>query len=80
MSKETLTRKYPLNCPFCDEPAYPAGNTHRIVSPFAVYTLRECEIGHKFYSVETIPEDQSAVVDEIARIKEAMKEIRDGTD
>lgn len=74
MSDSTLMRKYPLNCPFCDEPAYPAHRTHRIVTPFKVYTLRKCIMGHTFYSVDYIPEDQSAVVDEIHRIKEAEKE------
>lgn len=73
MAHTTLTRKYPLNCPFCDEPAYPANKIHRTVTPFEVYTLRECPMGHNFYSVESIPEDQSEIADRVKAIREAQR-------
>jgi hypothetical protein len=76
MSDKTLVRKYPLNCPFCDEPAFAKDGAHRMVTPFNIYTLRECPMGHTFYSVEFIPENQSRIVEEINEIKEAEK---DGT-
>jgi hypothetical protein len=69
MSKKTLLRKYPLNCPFCDEEAFPEEGTHRVVTPFRIYTMRKCSMGHRFYSVEEIPEDQSAIHDEVQEIR-----------
>ena len=63
--KTRLCRKLPLNCPFCDEEAYAEDKVKRIVKPDRIYTLRKCIMGHEFYSVEIIPEDQSAIVDEI---------------
>lgn len=73
MSKNTLVRKYPLNCPFCDEEAYPEDNVHRIITPFKIYTVRKCLMGHRFYSVEHIPEDQSEIVDEVRRLKDGIE-------
>lgn len=70
MSKTTLTRKFPLNCPFCDEEAYPEDNTHRVVTPFKIYTMRQCIMGHRFYSVESIPEDQASIDDEVKQIRQ----------
>lgn len=65
MDKTLLSRQLPLNCPFCDEEAYPAPKIYRRRTPHKIYTLRRCIMGHEFYSVEYIPEDQSRVVKEI---------------
>jgi hypothetical protein len=61
--------KVPINCPFCDEPAYPKKKSYRVVMPHTIFTLRECPMGHQFYSVEEVPEDQSAIVDRIKKYK-----------
>lgn len=65
---------YPLVCPFCDELAYPAKGEKRTILPNKIYILRECNMGHRFYSVEEVPEDQSAIVEELREIqKDARK-------
>lgn len=66
---EALIKKLPLNCPFCDEPAYQT-RTHRIVTPTEIYTLRKCIMGHEFYSVESVPENQSEIVNLLRRLKD----------
>lgn len=68
---EALIKKLPINCPYCDEPAYQT-RSHRIVLPNEVYTLRKCPMGHEFYSVETAPENQN----EIVRLLRSLKDER----
>ena len=58
-----------LVCPFCDMPAKKKKNYESIMLPHKIYTPMICEMGHEFYSVEEIPEDQSALVKEIREIK-----------
>ena len=65
---ERLIKKLPINCPFCDEEAYQT-RTHRVVTPNEIYTLRKCPMGHVFYSVETVPENQKEIVRLIEEIK-----------
>jgi len=65
----TLSKKLPLVCPFCDEPAYQERRTRRVITPHKIYTLRKCPTGHEFYSVEEVPEDQSAIVKEVRAIR-----------
>ena len=67
----SLSKKLPIACPFCDELAYQERRAHRIVTEQRIYTLRLCPTGHRFWSVEEVPEDQSAIVDEIRGIKSA---------
>ncbi len=67
MDKTLLCRKLPLNCPFCDEIAYPEPGVRRRVTPHKIYTLRQCIMGHEFYSVEEVPENQAEVVLEMRR-------------
>ena len=61
--------EYPLVCPFCDELAYMKPRARKIVLPHKVYTLRVCVMGHEFYSVEEVPENQSEIAEEIRGIK-----------
>ena len=69
-----IVEAYPLACPFCDEMAYPSQREKRIVLPNKIYFPRECIMGHRFYSVEEIPENQADIVDEIKSIrKEAVE-------
>lgn len=60
-SPRTPLKKLPINCPYCDEPAYQQKRYTRLAVANAIYTPRECPMGHVFYSVETVPEDQDAV-------------------
>ena len=64
-----MAAEFPLVCPFCDELAYRKKGYRQIVLPHKIYTPRVCIMGHEFYSVEEIPEDQSAIVKEIREIK-----------
>lgn len=77
----SLKLEVPLVCPFCDELAYTKPHTKRIVLPHKIYTLRQCTMGHEFYSVEEVPEDQSEIAHEIKEIKrdarEWSKQLRD---
>lgn len=66
--------KLSLNCPFCDEPSYQKKYSKRYYTDFKIYTLRECSMGHQFYSVEFVPENQNEIVDEINRIKQIRRE------
>lgn len=59
----------PLVCPFCDELADRKKGYPQIALPHKLYTPRVCAMGHEFYSVEIIPEDQSAIVQEIKEIR-----------
>lgn len=68
-----ITRQVPLVCPFCDEIAYQEPHTHRLITAHRIYTLRICPMGHRFYSVEEVPENQSEIVDEIRSIKDARR-------
>lgn len=70
---EKLIKKLPINCPFCDEEAYQARRAHRVVTPHRIYTLRECVMGHRFYSIEEVPVDQKEIVEEIRSYKNAIK-------
>lgn len=63
-----------LVCPFCDELAYIKPYSNKIMLPHKIYTLRQCKMGHEFYSVEEVPENQAAIVDEIREIR---KDARD---
>ena len=65
----TPEKKLPLNCPYCDEPAYRKLHSNRFVRPHKIYTLRQCPMGHTFYTTEEISEDQEEVEQEIADIK-----------
>lgn len=64
---------YPLVCPFCDELAYPVKRGARTALPNKIYILRECTMGHRFYSVEEVPDDQSTTVDELREIQKDAK-------
>lgn len=66
--EKQLIKKLPILCPFCDEVAYQI-REHRVVTDYKIYTLRQCIMGHKFYSVEEVPENQAEIVEEIRRIK-----------
>lgn len=60
---------YPLVCPFCDELAYPSKKMKRRILPDRIYTPRECIMGHEFISVETVPENQAELVQEMREFK-----------
>lgn len=81
MSKKRLLEDYPLVCPFCDEFAYLKPRMKKRVLPDKIYTLRQCSMGHELWSVETIPENQAAIVDELREfapeIKEWMRNVRE---
>ena len=81
MSKKRLLEDYPLVCPFCDELAYMKPRKKKRLLPDKIYTLRECPMGHELWSVESIPENQAAVVDELrefdTEIKEWIKYVRE---
>lgn len=64
-SANTPAKKLPINCPYCDEPAYQRKYYTRLATANAIYTPRECIMGHTFYSVETVPEDQDKVEQEV---------------
>ena len=59
----------PLNCPYCDEVAYPKDHSQRVVTDHDIYTLRRCIMGHEFYSKESVPEDQDKVTKYIQSLK-----------
>ncbi len=67
-------QEMPLVCPFCDELAYRDRKKMPVMLPHKIYTRRVCTLGHEFYSVEEIPEDQAAIVDELKEIKQDAKE------
>lgn len=69
-----IVKAYPLACPFCDELAFPSVKMKRRILPDRIYMPRECIMGHEFYSVEMIPEDQSAIVDEMREFNNEEKE------
>lgn len=71
-----LVKVIPLACPFCDEEATQRRRTMRVVTANKIYTQRECIMGHILWSVEEIPQDQSAIVDEIKAIKKARHDER----
>lgn len=76
-----MARELPLVCPFCDELSYRKKKCQQIALPHKLYTPRVCAMGHEFYSVEYIPEDQSEIVKEIREVKrdaiEWRKQLRD---
>lgn len=63
-----------LVCPFCDELAYIKPYSNKIMLPYKIYTLRRCTMGHEFYSVEEVPENQAAIVDEIREFRKDARE------
>lgn len=65
-----------LVCPFCDELARKKKGYQSIFLPHKIYTPMMCEMGHEFYAVEEVPEDQSAIVSEIREIKKDAREWR----
>ncbi len=75
------SKEIPLVCPFCDELAYVKQFARRKALPDRIYTLRECVMGHQFWSVETVPENQAEIVNEIREfapeIKEWMRDVRE---
>lgn len=71
-----MAAELPLVCPFCDELSYRKKGYQQIALPHKIYTPRICAMGHEFYSVEEIPEDQSAIVKEIREIKKDAVEWR----
>lgn len=68
--------EFPIVCPFCDELAYRKKAHQQIILPHKIYTPRVCAMGHEFYSVEEVPENQSAVVDELRSITKDAREWR----
>ena len=79
-----------LNCPYCDEPAKvdedvtlsgPSGRNlldddirYIIATPNKIYYPRTCTEGHKFWSAEEVPEDQSKIEEEVAYYREIISE------
>lgn len=80
MSQKKMWKKYPLNCPYCDEPAYPKRYANRLVTPLAIYTTRECPLGHTFVSVEETPENPEEVEQEMRDYKSMSAEERINND
>lgn len=74
----SLPIEYPIVCPFCNELAYRKKGTMRIALPHKIYTRRECVMGHKFYSVDEVPENQAEIVAEIREIRKDAREWRNG--
>ena len=73
-AKRSLVESYPIVCPFCDELAYLDPTEKARVSPYKIIQKRKCIMGHEIYSVEEVPEDQSAIVDEIREFEADMRE------
>ena len=77
----SIKAELPLVCPFCDELSYNKKGFRRIMLPNKIYTLRQCPMGHEFYSVEEVPESQAEIVAEIKEIRrdaiEWKKQLRD---
>ena len=71
---DRMLRTYPLVCPFCDEPAEQMPRSQRKITAHKIYTKRQCTMGHIVWSVEEIPEDQSAIIEELKTINEARRE------
>lgn len=59
----------PINCPYCDEPAYPKDKTQRVVMDHAIFTHRKCIMGHEFWSKEEVPEDQNQVEEHLKKFR-----------
>ena len=74
--------KLPLNCPICDEAAYPDYtdkanmNGQRLILENKIYTPRTCIMGHKFYSIEYVPDDMDKVEREVEKVKKLLIERR----
>ena len=71
-----LRVEMPLVCPFCDELAYPKMQSRKLCLPNKIYTLRECIMGHTFYSVEEVPDSQDKIIQEISEIRKDATEWR----
>lgn len=71
-----MAAELPLVCPFCDELAYRKKNHQQIALPHKIYTPRICKMGHEFYSVEEIIENQSDVIKEIREIRQDARDWR----
>ena len=63
-----------LVCPFCDELAEKKKGFQPIYTPHKIYTPMMCPMGHEFYSVEEVPEDQSAIVTELKGVRKDARE------
>ena len=72
----TPSKKLPINCPYCDEPAYQQKYRTRLPTANAIYTPRECPMGHTFYSVETVPKNQDRVEMEVKEYRSMSVEER----
>ena len=73
-AKRSLVESYPIVCPFCDELAYLDPTEKARVTPHKIIQKRICVMGHEIYSVEEVPEDQSAIVEEIREFEKDMRE------
>ena len=71
-----MMEEYPLVCPFCDEMAYAKPRARKRLLPDKIYSLKQCPMGHEFWAIEYVPENQAQVVDEIRQFSTEMKEWR----
>ena len=51
----------PLACPYCDESAFRTPHAFARYTESAIYVHRTCIMGHTFYSVESVPENQEEI-------------------
>ena len=58
-----------LNCPYCDEKSVQERGKYALRTPDKIYIPRKCIMGHTFYSVEYIPENQEEIAQEIAETR-----------
>ena len=65
--------KTELNCPWCDTPAMQKPRSNRVFEYDTIYTQRECPVGHTFWSVEFIPDDQDAIEEMIKDLRRARR-------
>lgn len=72
---------YPIVCPFCDEPSKIMASAYDekairekqprvLVTSQKVYYPRVCEMGHTFWTVESVPDKYEQMLDEIDDIME----------
>lgn len=53
--QKRLMMAAPLNCPYCDELAWPKPRAKRVFLDTVIYTKRQCIMGHEFWSEERAP-------------------------
>lgn len=59
-----------LNCPYCDEPAFPMPYSKRVtMDGTAIFTQRECIMGHTFWSEERVTQSQEELENRIKSYK-----------